>query len=93
MKYLIMVLIALFLAACSGAKTQTPLPIQVQSTSTVTSETRAPSRETPAEAMPLTSTTVPTSTILDFPSWMSNPDTVVLMKLRLKPTSEPVGQG
>ena len=71
MKYVILGLSVVFLTSCSGFKPQLSQPIQAQNTPTVVSET-------PVETLSLTPTPVPTSMILDFPSWMSNPNSTVL---------------
>lgn len=73
MKFMILSLSIIFLSSCSGLNPQTSQPIQAQNMPTVVSET-----EIPVETLLLTPTPVPISTVIDFPSWMSNPDTVVL---------------
>lgn len=76
MKYLIIGLSVIFLSSCSEFNSQTDQPAQVQNTPIAVSET-AISIKTPA-VTPIPTTAIPS---LDFPSWMSNPDTVVLAAL------------
>lgn len=70
---MIMFLSIVFLSSCSDFAFQTAQPIQTLDTPTTASNT-----ELPVEKLSLTPTPVPTTTKIDFPSWMSNPDTAVL---------------
>ena len=78
MKYLIVGLSIIFLSSCSGFIPKISQPSQVEITPILTTETKIYIK-TPTATPSLASTT-PTQR-LDFPSWMSNPNTVILEAL------------
>ena len=80
MKNVNLILVTVLLVSCSGIQgQQTPNLNQISTASTVVAETQAPIQKAPTATA--VSTTIPTSTVYDFPSWMSHPDTVMLAAL------------
>lgn len=79
MKYVVLGWITIILISCSGVQDKAPTPTQHEITPVVFTETPAVIVGNPTdfvESMP-----IPTKTVYDFPSWMNNPQTVVLAAL------------
>jgi hypothetical protein len=79
MKYVILSLIMVILASCSGAQAQTPTSVQIETVLSPATEAQAVINKTPTAIVEVSPS--PTSSVYDFPSWMSNSDTTVLAAL------------